>query len=319
MEYGPLNGKCPIWSTRASTSGAGDGSLVASPRSAGQYSISGSAIATLLQLDEHGRARLTTWLVEQRMLGNDVPNVSSDVVSFAKSRPSLEVFERAYRLLDYFNIATDYIGEEINFDPHGISGQEMLAVSESINFDEIIYLIEYLREEGFIDVELLESGGSVKITMAGYSAISDRHKKGSSSDQAFVAMWFDPTMNDAYEHGVAPGVTDSGYRPVRIDKKNHNNKIDDEIISEIRRSRFLIADFTQSDEKGARGGVYYEAGFAHGLNIPVIFTCRADAISRVHFDTRQYNHITWKDPTDLRHALAARISATIGDGPHKRP
>ena len=32
--------------------------------------------------------------------------------------------------------------------------------------------------------------------------------------------------------------------PVRIDQKERLNKIDDEIIAEIRRSRFLVADFT---------------------------------------------------------------------------
>ncbi|MCW5608337.1 MAG: hypothetical protein KIT26_09815 [Nitrosomonas sp.] len=104
---------------------------------------------------------------------------------------------------------------------------------------------------------------------------------------------------------------------MRIDQKNHNNKIDDEIIAEIKRSRFVVADFTQGDS-GARGGVYYEAGFAHGLNMPVIFTCRADALNNVHFDTRQYNHIVWENIDALRNQLAQRISATIGDGPKRK-
>ena len=90
-------------------------------------------------------------------------------------------------------------------------------------------------------------------------------------------------------------------KPVRIDQQEHNNKIDDEIIAEIRRSRFVVADFTQG-EKGARGGVYYEAGFAQGLGIEVIFTCRKDVLDNndIHFDTRQYNHIGWETPEELR-------------------
>lgn len=67
----------------------------------------------------------------------------------------------------------------------------------------------------------------------------------------------------------------------------------------------------------ARGGVYYEAGFAHGLGIEVIFTCKENALENVHFDTRQHNHIVWKKPEELRQGLAKRISARIGDGPHK--
>ena len=49
----------------------------------------------------------------------------------------------------------------------------------------------------------------------------------------------------------------------------------------------LSSDFT-----GNRGGVYYEAGFAHGLGLPVIFMCRDG--DELHFDVRQYNCIFWK-------------------------
>ena len=48
---------------------------------------------------------------------------------------------------------------------------------------------------------------------------------------------------------------------------------------------------------GVRGGVYWEAGFAYGLNKPVIHTCKDDEKSRrrIHFDVDQYNTIFWKD------------------------
>jgi len=91
------------------------------------------------------------------------------------------------------------------------------------------------------------------------------------------------------------------------------NKICDEIIAEIRKSRFLIADFT-----GQRGGVYYESGYASGRDIPVIWTCRQDDIGSLHFDIRQYNCIDWSSPDDLAQMLKARIEAVIGEGPNKR-
>jgi nucleoside 2-deoxyribosyltransferase len=69
-----------------------------------------------------------------------------------------------------------------------------------------------------------------------------------------------------------------------IRTKEHANKIDGEIIAEINRLTFMIADFT-----GHRGGVYFEAGIAMGLNVPVIWTCRKDDIANLHFGIRQYN------------------------------
>ena len=78
-------------------------------------------------------------------------------------------------------------------------------------------------------------------------------------------MWFDDSTLDAWEKGLKKGISDAGYAPLRISMKEHVNKICDEIISEIKRSRFIVADYT-----GHRGGVYYEAGFAAGLGLPVI-------------------------------------------------
>ncbi|MCY4560042.1 MAG: hypothetical protein OXF79_27520 [Chloroflexi bacterium] len=121
------------------------------------------------------------------------------------------------------------------------------------------------------------------------------------SSRAVVAMWSDPTMADAWERGIEPGIDDAGYRPIRIDKAEFNDRIDYEIIAETRRSRFLVADSTQDGDR-ARGGDYYGPGFAHGLSLPVIFTCRKAVIDNglIHFDTRQYNHIIWETLVELR-------------------
>ena len=161
------------------------------------------------------------------------------------------------------------------------------------------------------------NGGShptLRLTIEGYIHLAELEKTNTDSSQAFVAMRFHDSMNPAWEDGIEPAIKNTGYNPKRIDKKEHINKIDDEIIAEIRRSRFVVADFTHG-RGGVRGGVYYEAGFAHGLNIPVIFTCRKNALERIHFDTRQYNHIVWRNPDELRQRLEERIGAVIGYGP----
>ena len=120
-------------------------------------------------------------------------------------------------------------------------------------------------------------------------------------------MWFAPSMDEMFENGIKPAVEiDGETKCMRIDLKEHNNKICDEIIAEIRRSKYLIADFT-----GQRGGVYFEAGFAQGLGIPVIWTVKSSAVKSLHFDTRQYNHIVYKNAEDLRRKLRNRIRATI--------
>jgi hypothetical protein len=91
-------------------------------------------------------------------------------------------------------------------------------------------------------------------------------------------------------------------RPIRIDRVEHNDDIDDRIIQELERASFAIADLTY-----ARPSVYFEAGYAQ-RRIPVVYTCRRDHFRprpndengnlRVHFDLQMKNIISWRDHLD---------------------
>jgi len=156
----------------------------------------------------------------------------------------------------------------------------------------------------------------------GWKKIDELEKTYSDSEpKAFVAMWFHPSMDEIWENGIKAGIQAEKeigklFKARRIDDKEHNNDICDEIVAEIRQSRFIVADFT-----GNRGGVYYEAGFAAGLGIPVIYTVHKPwleekdengvRINKLHFDTEHMNHIIYDDADDLKKKLINRIRATI--------
>lgn len=202
----------------------------------------------------------------------------------------------------------------VDYEYHqNLSG--IVAATESTSPEEAVSILHFLTSEG-----LLQNVGSngFALTLNGWRRVEEYKAAPAESAQAFVAMWFSHETKAAYNLGIGPAIEDAGYLPLRIDQKEHVNKIDDEIVMEIRRSKFLVADFTC--ERGRpRGGVYFEAGLALGLGQQVIWTCRADLIDDVHFDTRQYNHLTWTEPGELRDALRKRIGAVIGDGPHNTP
>ena len=318
---------CPIWRTPAMIAPrerAGD--TIDSPRAGGLYFITADAIMMVPRRTEPDKILLTSWLVEQRRLGVSCPEISGTTLNEVTKRLPLSVHARADNLLRYLGAKSDLLGTVLRFNAfdnthHPETAHQLLAWTDSQELSEVIMLADYCREQGWIDhrakgaTELLRSTfHELMLKPSGYARLVGFAGINLGSNQAFVAMWFDDSMKDAYEKGIAPAIREAGYEPLRIDQKEHNNKIDDEIIAEIKRSRFLVADFTQG-ESGARGGVYYEAGLAQGLNITVIFTCREDVLNDVHFDTRQFNHITWKTPEELLTSLAQRISATIGDGP----
>jgi len=175
---------------------------------------------------------------------------------------------------------------------------------------------------------------SLRITPKGYEKIRELKKSSKDSRQCFVAMWFSDDMLEVYEKAIKPaiefreeGQAESRFKALIIGEKQHTNDINDEIISEIRRSRFMVCDLT-----GYRGGVYWEAGFAYGLDLKVIYTCREDWIDTktfeyidsdgkpvevtqegIHFDLEHRNRIKW-NPDDLpkfKEALENRIKAVI--------
>lgn len=172
---------------------------------------------------------------------------------------------------------------------------------------ECFTILNELSEQGFIRKgnSTMEERETI-LTSRGWENIEKLQQTAIDSKRAFVAMWFDSSMSDFYDNGIKPAVIKADYDPIRIDTQEFNSKICDEIIAEIKRSKFMISDFT-----GQRGGVYFEAGYAMGQNKPVIFVVKEDDLKTVHFDTRQYNHIVYNSPEELRKKLYDRICATI--------
>lgn len=83
------------------------------------------------------------------------------------------------------------------------------------------------------------------------------------------------------------------------------------VLSRIRTSQLLVADYTRAD-----GAVPFVAGFALGLSIPVVSTCRVDQAANLQAgDRRGHDMLLWERPEDLAAGLAARIVATLGRGP----
>ena len=288
------------------------------------------------------RARLTTLLVRERQLGNDLPKVTTSTTAAAKSAGPSRMEERLTNLLRFLIDSTPSAGQPIDigypdqrpgtedyeeYEEAKRNGASALAHSESTNVEEMEYLTDSLATRGLVDkgsqirlgqtIHYSRLGFLCRVTDTGFSVVESLQAE-STSDQCFVALWFNEKTDALYDNAIEPAVEAAGYKPLRIDRQvNFLGKIDDQIIAEIRRSKFLIADFTH-DERGARGSVYYEAGFAHGLGIPVIFTCREDLIDDLHFDTSHFLHLPWSTdaPEELIEPLRSRIAANIGVGPH---
>jgi hypothetical protein len=324
---------CKIWGTPA-TSIPGyernDGDAMDSPRAGGRYFISRTAAVNSWNLSESQKIALTHEIVDNAALGS-IANISSYTIDAIPENPKFSPKSRAARLLRYLISRSEFLGQPIEFPTEtwtsnspsisafgfktGSAAAPLFAWSDSVREEEVKFLLEMLAGQQLITPLKSHCIDEITVLPAGYSKFDDDYAE-DNREQAFVAMWFNESMHGPYENGVEAAVRTCGYRPLRIDRKEHNNRIDDEILAEIKKSRFLIADFTSAPEK-PRGGVYFEAGFALGLGIPVIWTCRSDVFDHIHFDTRQFNHIVWSTEAELKLGLTNRIQATIGNGPLK--
>jgi hypothetical protein len=190
---------------------------------------------------------------------------------------------------------------------------ELLGVTYSQTSDEAMQLIHILLEDGSLRWGTTR-GKDGTLTPKGLLAAEALGASGSSSLQGFVAMSFDPSLREAWTNGFDPGIRAAGFHPARIDDKDYVGGITDEIMAEIRRSRFVVADYTNQ-----RNGVYFEAGFALGLGRTVIPTCRADEIDKLHFDIKHLNTLSWKSPAELAEGLSRRIRAVVGAGTDASP
>ena len=267
----------------------------------GEFKLTGTACSMLHGRDVEFRTKISGWVSDQNREGM-VPTIREDMLQQISARSLPSYAERANRLLLDALRGQNKLGDTFN-----INEPRFVAVTYSQDISEVLILQKLLTERRW--VELFNMEGDCEILPSGYIAADELTRKISRSNKGFVAMSFEKDLEPAYDEGFQIGILKAGYDPIRVDKEEHTNRIDDEIIAHIRTSAFIVADFT-----GHCGGVYFEAGFALGLNLHVIWTCRKDDMKDLHFDIRQYNTIDWENHEELASRLQHRIEATVGKG-----
>ena len=314
--------QCPICNSSAeftSYNGGAGSSIECS--GCGEFGISNIAKQEIEHWTQRQKANLSGWIRENQKY--EILIASLEMLAALRT-PT--VGEKADKLLAF--LANEYPkpGEKIASNViYSIEGLEMASVDQPKVFVEAKKLVSVswsldLHELGFLIYEYLVAeknflsqieGSNLKITPKGWSQIDSLRQGNPQSKTGFIAMWFHESVKDA-RIAIENGIGGAGYKSFRVDQKEHNNDITDEIIAGIRGSKFLVADLT-----GHRNGVYYEAGFAKGLGLEVVWLCRKSDEKERHFDIRQLNCIFWEEDKlpELTKALTNRIVATIGRGP----
>ena len=168
----------------------------------------------------------------------------------------LDPIEKMDQALINFEKASLYVGSLVEFNP--ANDYPSYYCNEP---GELIAICKLLFKAGLIFApDDVDPQDYLYITADGYQRLREIQKPNRDSRQCFVAMWFAADMNEVFENAIKPAIefieeeeVEPRFEAVKIDNVEHVNDINDEIIGQIRRCRFMVCDLT-----GYRGGVYFE-------------------------------------------------------------
>jgi hypothetical protein len=256
-------------------------------------------ISLIYELNNKGnKCSIKNNSVDPKNWREDTGFISFTVDSILKTFPKnfMEIQERA--LLNIYRAFPNY-GERIS----EIHNYMVFAKDDR----EKWFLLDSLISKNILSGSIKGNGDGTfrqtshfTITPEGWNEI-EKSMHNVYSRQVFIAMRFSPEMHPVRK-AIKKAIKDSGLEPAIVDEIEHINYIPIEILSSIKNSGYMVADLTTQNN-----GVYYEAGYASGLNIPVVLTCRKDEFR--HFDISQVNTILWNDENELYTLLQKRLIA----------
>jgi len=304
-------GKCPICSEPCQEETVRNGAYRQyNCPNCGHYIIPYSTSAFSGDLDDKARAVLSHNIWKNQH-SPELFIVTSQLVNEAKD---LSLPTPAEQLDLYILFMGDSQGDSRSKEIIRKTG-ELRAKIGALNTEDIYFIQEEAKQSSlFKDTVQSECDVGGVLTMKGWQRYEELKRGRTHSRTAFMAMQF----TDPKDLGVVrivdevfrPAVKETGFDLKRIDDETPAGLIDNRLRVEIRRCRFLIADLTYNNN-----GAYWEAGYAEGLDKPVIYTCSKLWLEKhgTHFDTNHHHTIRWdpNHPDQIAESLKSTIRKTL--------
>jgi nucleoside 2-deoxyribosyltransferase len=236
----------------------------------------------------------------------NIPSISEKLFKLLKAIECMQgIPGKEIQIISELDSIRIYFNHELPFYHY------FLAMSYSSNDKELGFYLNSLKELGYIKrhgefPSTIPS--NISITVKGFEYLEQqRTLDRSQSKDAFIAIKFDESYQSVSDF-IANSIKENGYNAVRVDGQHHTEFIMDYNMRKIKECRFMVAELSSKNL-----GVYYEAGYAMGIGVPVIAVAKKDRKKDIHFDLKQLNTIFYDSNEKLQEILSNRIAVLFGD------
>jgi hypothetical protein len=219
-----------------------------------------------------------------------------------------------------------FIGESARFhtDQIKIEPLRLAALIGAYKEKSIILITSELQKQDLIECYRKNGEGNVapdndyklSLTFKGWQRYEELKKVRKDSKKVFIAMGYGNADSERLYSEILPDVIkkELGLELIILRDNLRSGIVDNIMREDISQSCLLLAEMTNYNK-----GAYWEAGFAEGLKIPVIYLCEksvfesTDKAIRPHFDVNHCTFIPWSFDTiveDMKQ-LKATIRRTI--------
>ncbi|QHW34586.1 MarR family transcriptional regulator [Paenibacillus rhizovicinus] len=179
----------------------------------------------------------------------------------------------------------------------------------SMNLQELVYIVEKLKEEGLIE----RIGSTFRLTEKGWLE-AESSASGKAYKPCFVLLPHgEEEMAQQWTENVFPRLLQLGYAPKLLSQGGPRSVADkpvQETMQQVLKCRLMIADISDPEAE-----TWMYAGYALGNDIPVAWTCRSSATGTQPPGVRP---IVWENAEQLADQLQFSIGreAVTSDQPN---
>jgi len=253
-----------------------------------------------LNIKDEDKFKIQCYVREQNDEFNEIPYLTEEKIKTIINLPDKSIKEQFDLFL--LNLYKDNFNDDL----------EILRIKSWIKDSEILRKIaEKAQEKNFIKVQFTLGRFFTfieKLTFDGIEYVENLLQPNQNSKKIFLAFKFDDELSKIFNETISDMIRNLGLNPMIVnqDTTSHDEKISDKIISELKSSKILIADLTHHSQN-----VYYEIGYAMGMGIPIILTCKKDFMQNVAFDISQYPVFEWEGENELKEKIKNRIKVLL--------